>query len=521
MNKKYVLLGILLFSALVWVPSPTLAAVDPNQLAFAIETVDKQGADTGTSLALDSNDQPHIICYEDIFVNGFSSRDLRYARYNGSSWVFESIDSDVSLSPYCSLDLDSNGYPHISYTVENITEDVIFVRYAYFDGSSWIIHVVDGPWCAKPSIAVDSRNNPHISYFGGGNIKYAHYNGSSWLIQTIDSYGSSAWSQSIALDSYDNPHIAYSAGPTSQIQSLKYAYYDGASWSIETVDSTGFYLSLALDSQNNPHISYRNSSRGLKYAYFDGASWNIQTVLGSIEDNVFDNSVALDSKGNPHISYIDRKEAYEDRSLKYACYNGTSWSVKTVDGGGNVGWGNSIALDSRDYPNISYVYMYGFRGGDLRYARAGISPIASFTYSPSEPISGEIVNFNASTSYDPDGTTASYAWDFGDGKTIAEIDPSTTHIYETAGNHTVVLKVTDNDGFNGTTTQSVTIAKHISAPFIETPLGKALTYGVPITAIVILILFFLNKSLRERLSRERKVIRQMFFWKRLLQENNS
>ena len=441
-----------------------ITAVDPNQLAFVIETVDKQGVDTSTSIALDSNDHPHISYYKSVFVNGFSSRDLRYARYNGSSWIFETVDSDVGYVAQCSLDLDPNGYPHISYSVENISENVIFLKYAYFDGGSWIIQIVDSKGkCCKPSIAVDSRNDPHISYFEGKSktLKYAHYNGGSWVIQTVESYGSSAWSQSIALDSYDNPHIAYSEGPDSQVQRLKYAYYNGTSWNIETVDSenVGYFVSIALDSQNNPHISYRNSPRGLKYAYFDGASWNIQTVPGSEGDNVFDTSIVLDSKRNPHISYLNSTGAYSDRSLRYAYYNGVSWSVKTVDSEGNVGHANSIALDSRDYPYISYVYVYSFRGHDLRYARAGIPPIASFTYSPSEPIGGETVNFDASTSYDPDGTIVSYAWDFGDGTTIAEIDSITTHAYATAGNHTVALTVTDSDGFDGTTTQFITIVR--------------------------------------------------------------
>ncbi len=38
----------------------------------------------------------------------------------------------------------------------------------------------------------------------------------------------------------------------------------------------------------------------------------------------------------------------------------------------------------------------------------------------------------------------------------------------------------------------------LSAPFIETPLGKVLIYGVPIAAMVILVLFLLRKSLRAR-----------------------
>ncbi len=54
------------------------------------------------------------------------------------------------------------------------------------------------------------------------------------------------------------------------------------------------------------------------------------------------------------------------------------------------------------------------------------------------------VNFSASGSSDPNGSIASYLWDFGDGTTSTQPNPS--HLYTTAGNYVALLTVTDNQG---------------------------------------------------------------------------
>jgi len=82
-------------------------------------------------------------------------------------------------------------------------------------------------------------------------------------------------------------------------------------------------------------------------------------------------------------------------------------------------------------------------------------PVASFTYSPLTPYTGETVTFNASESYDPDGNIVSYAWDFGDGTNgTGQI---TTHTYANDGTYTVTLNVTDNDDLSNITSADVTV----------------------------------------------------------------
>lgn len=79
------------------------------------------------------------------------------------------------------------------------------------------------------------------------------------------------------------------------------------------------------------------------------------------------------------------------------------------------------------------------------------SPTASFVATPS----ALTVSVNAAASVDPDGTIASYAWNWGDGATSTGATAS--HTYATAGTYTIGLTVTDNQGATGTTSQVVTV----------------------------------------------------------------
>ena len=111
-------------------------------------------------------------------------------------------------------------------------------------------------------------------------------------------------------------------------------------------------------------------------------------------------------------------------------------------------------------------------------------PVAQFTYTPSAPRPGDWVRFDAVGSYDPDGSIASYQWDFQNDGMFDATGQVVFHQYVAAGTYTVRLLVTDNQGATGQTTQTVVVTPVVVnqppvAQFTYTP--AAPTPGTTVT----------------------------------------
>ena len=74
---------------------------------------------------------------------------------------------------------------------------------------------------------------------------------------------------------------------------------------------------------------------------------------------------------------------------------------------------------------------------------SALKPTADFDYSPANPDVGKIVTFTDKSAADAPATINTRAWNFGDGTTSSETDP--THAYDSMGTYTVSLTVTDNN----------------------------------------------------------------------------
>ena len=106
------------------------------------------------------------------------------------------------------------------------------------------------------------------------------------------------------------------------------------------------------------------------------------------------------------------------------------------------------------------------------------APVADFSFTPTAPRTGEPIALT-STASDPDGSIASYAWDYDNDGTVDSTSANPTARFTTPGNHTVKLTVTDNLGAPVVVLHTIPVGQPPTASFTISP--AAPTAGNPVT----------------------------------------
>jgi PKD repeat protein len=162
-----------------------------------------------------------------------------------------------------------------------------------------------------------------------------------------------------------------------------------------------------------------------------------------------------------------------------------------LDSGGNVLASSSLStlgasVSATVQAGMYYLSISGVGSGDPAttgysdYASLGQYVIEGTVVDPGSmkpptavieaaPTTGEAplaVTFSSSGSTD-DGVIVSRAWNFGDGSTSC--DPNPSHTFTSAGNYHVTLNVTDNYGLTGSSSVTVIVTKQVQLPRTASP----------------------------------------------------
>jgi hypothetical protein len=183
--------------------------------AWNIEIV--YGGGSGAYLAV-HDDVPHVSFVGD---EGGIMR-LHHAAKEQGAWKTEIVAASTEAGGDTGIAVDSNGHPHIVYRDYGNGA----VSYARWDGAAWDLDVVEmnagnGEGVA---IAVDGRNTPHIAFadFSSDRLKYAVRDGNTWSIEIVKRLAKPA----IAVDKSNHPHIAHRYTDETELEFgvLKYSY---------------------------------------------------------------------------------------------------------------------------------------------------------------------------------------------------------------------------------------------------------------------------------------------------------
>jgi len=93
-------------------------------------------------------------------------------------------------------------------------------------------------------------------------------------------------------------------------------------------------------------------------------------------------------------------------------------------------------------------------------------PVANFTAIPATGDAPLLVQYDASSTIDPDNDTLTYGWNFGDGTTGSAV--SGFHTYTTPGTYEIQLVVTDSKGNTSAISRSILV----TAPDNATPVAS-------------------------------------------------
>ena len=135
---------------------------------------------------------------------------------------------------------------------------------------------------------------------------------------------------------------------------------------------------------------------------------------------------------------------------------GCAWTGNVYGASGTPGkLAINTSSDGDEYTTLTGDYTLKIKDADMTYefVKAGPSnhdPVAGFT----TQINGLTVTFT-NTSKDEDGDTLTYSWNFGNGKTSTDKNPSV--IYDEKGTYHVTLTVTDPSKASNTAEDDVTV----------------------------------------------------------------
>jgi len=346
------------------------------------QCIDSSGIHRGefNSLAVDNTNVSHVAYYDQDYG------DLRYAVQTNGIWNLGIVDSVEDRGMYCSVALDPQGQPHISYVAENTwgkdsltgfewTGQVL--KRAVRSASGWTTEIVDSTmrpflmdWFWHTSLRFDAQGNPGISYSvlrDSMQLKYAHFDGSTWQTNLVKGLYVLADFTGLVYKDGTLPVIAFQepVSIANPVSALRFAYPDGTGkWNIVTtpldVSETGA-LGFDIDAANNLYFLSLGADDSLRVATYNWQSWQVEAIYYKHDQTGIINSATLkvDRQGQPAVVVMD------SRQIRFIRKVAGMWQRKDIETLPVNWWPTDVSLSFDTYNNPSFSLAVNIPRGSI------------------------------------------------------------------------------------------------------------------------------------------------------------
>jgi hypothetical protein len=439
---------------------------------------------THRALALDSQARPHIVWHNT------TTQDIQYMYWNGSAWTgfagpnFDIVSNTAFETCGPSLALDSQDRPHVAWMQMSgascgSSVDPIEIHYRTWNGSAWTgqlgsdDNVSNTPLIdsQRPMIAVGPDDLPVIAWTenaeGPGETRLARFTGSAWagyLGSSPDVLGTEGQVR-LVLDDVGFPVVIWTdllGVELTRWNGSQFVQTDGSTPGVELVTvvqcpATG--CDIVLDSDNQPNLLGVGPGgvigQDVYFTRWDQATeqWvhADRATLTPGSENLTNSgefaplheylALAIDSLDRPMVIYRD------DQSVPIQNYltrwSGTAWSTLdlsapgrtlfTHSGSDNV-YGSDIAFDSNDSVAVIWNELDGSEF-DIFYTRwvepcspSGVAQSLSVG-TTSEPILSATITVD----HELLGGSITYQLSNNGGVSYETVTPGTPHSFTTVG----------------------------------------------------------------------------------------
>ena len=461
-------------------PAMLVTKVSRDGLPLWQQAFDGVGASRTVAMATDSAGSVIVAGYA-LGADGLTPSGTVVVKYdaNGVQLWQEVVPASWGMPAAVQVDAVGNVYLLSRMAVAGTvnTEEDILAKLSGIDGSRAWSRTLSTRLPGLQPLAVTSNGMVVVS----GSTAITGQAG----LTAFDAAGNLVWSSTLA----SNSDVALATGPSGELvvagsnasgfQVNKYDALFNGLW-FQTIPARGAATRVAVDTLGNIVLSGPvNAATGLlTVMLYDWLTVKLSpqgTLLwsagwGDPITNDVPNALALGADGSVNVTGLGTLAV-----TSASGFTSTVGSTVTLkyDASGKLLWTGNVLASSQGLgvssgsDGATYVVAGGLVGLGgapqtvLKYPTPVVvnaAPVAVASASTSAGTAPLAVSFASTGSSDPDGTIASYQWNFGDGTGSTLANPS--HSYA-AGSYSVTLTVTDNGGASAT---SAPIALKVNAP---------------------------------------------------------